>query len=71
MTAMGLRRRARRALERQLDYQRRKAETLRGREAEIIAAMIEHSARFGTSSPQFARFRRMRGCWRLALAHMG
>jgi len=43
MTGMGLRRRARRALERQLDYQRRKAETVRGREAEIIAEMIEHS----------------------------
>lgn len=41
----GLQRRAQRALERQLDYQRRKAEGLRGLEAEIIAGMAERSAR--------------------------
>jgi SAM-dependent methyltransferase len=39
------RRRARRALERQLEYQRAKAEKARGREAEIIDAMRRHSAR--------------------------
>ena len=38
-------RRARRALERQLDYQRAKAEKTRGREAEFIDAMRRHSAR--------------------------
>jgi len=36
--------RARRALERQLDYQRRKAGAIWGNEAEIIAKMVEHSA---------------------------
>jgi SAM-dependent methyltransferase len=39
-----LRRRARRALERQLDYQRNKAQRARGREAEYVAAMREHSS---------------------------
>lgn len=39
-----LQRRARRALERQLDYQRRKSEKLRGHEADLMAAMAEHSA---------------------------
>ncbi|HEV2861646.1 MAG TPA: class I SAM-dependent methyltransferase [Pyrinomonadaceae bacterium] len=38
-------RRARRALERQLDYQQRKAEKARGREADIVAAMRRHSSR--------------------------
>jgi len=38
-------RRARRALERQLAYQRAKAEKARGREAEIIEAMRRHSSR--------------------------
>ena len=37
-------RRARRALERQLDYQRLKAERIRGHEAELMASMAEHSA---------------------------
>ena len=37
-------RRARRALERQLDYQRAKAERVRGHEAELMASMAEHSA---------------------------
>ena len=41
----GLQRRAERALERQLDYQREKAGRLRGREAEIMAGMAERSAR--------------------------
>lgn len=41
----GLQRRAQRALERQLDYQRSKAERLRGHEAETMAAMAERSAR--------------------------
>ena len=36
-------RRARRALERQLDYQRAKAERVRGHEAELMASMAEHS----------------------------
>ena len=40
----GLQRRARRALERQLDYQRRKAEKVKGHEADLMAAMAEHSA---------------------------
>jgi len=40
----GLQRRARRALERQLDYQRAKAERVRGHEAELMASMAEHSA---------------------------
>jgi SAM-dependent methyltransferase len=40
----GLQRRARRALERQLDYQRKKADGLRGHEAEIMAGMASHSA---------------------------
>jgi len=38
-------RRARRALERQLEYQRAKAEKARGRESEIIDAMRRHSSR--------------------------
>lgn len=38
-------RRARRALERQLEYQRAKAEKTRGREAEVIEAMRRHSSR--------------------------
>ena len=38
-------RRARRALERQLAYQQRKAQKARGREAEIVAAMRRHSSR--------------------------
>ncbi len=37
--------RARRALERQLEYQRRKAARARGREAQYVAAMRERSAR--------------------------
>lgn len=40
----GLQRRARRALERQLDYQRRKADKLKGREVERMATMAAHSA---------------------------
>jgi SAM-dependent methyltransferase len=40
----GLERRARRALERQLDYQRLKAERVRGHEVELMASMAEHSA---------------------------
>jgi SAM-dependent methyltransferase len=39
-----LQRRAKRAIERQLAYQRRKAERIRGDEAEVIGAMIAHSA---------------------------
>ena len=38
-------RRARRALERQLDYQRAKAEKARGREADYVEAMRQRSAR--------------------------
>ena len=44
MGETGLQRRARRALDRQLAYQRDKAEALRGHEAAIIAGMAEHSA---------------------------
>jgi SAM-dependent methyltransferase len=44
MGETALKRRARRALERQLDYQRRKADRLQGNEARIIAGMAEHSA---------------------------
>jgi SAM-dependent methyltransferase len=40
----GLQRRAERALERQLDYQREKAAAVRGREQSVVAAMIAHSA---------------------------
>jgi SAM-dependent methyltransferase len=40
----GLKMRARRALERQLDYQRTKAEGVRGHEAQIIAEMLAHSS---------------------------
>jgi SAM-dependent methyltransferase len=39
----GLKRRARRAIERQLDYQRAKAERIRGGEGAIVARMIQHS----------------------------
>lgn len=39
----GLKRRSRRALERQLDYQRCKAERLKGREQDTVASMIAHS----------------------------
>jgi SAM-dependent methyltransferase len=42
--ARALHRRARRALERQLDYQRKKSLRAKGREAEYVAAMREHSA---------------------------
>jgi SAM-dependent methyltransferase len=44
MGETGLQRRARRALDRQLDYQRAKAEWLRGHEAETMTDMAEHSA---------------------------
>ena len=44
MSGGALQRRARRALERQLAYQRRKAETIRGDEARVVARMREHSA---------------------------
>jgi SAM-dependent methyltransferase len=40
----GLKRRAQRALDRQLDYQRRKSDRLKGREQELIAEMMAHSA---------------------------
>lgn len=43
MIRKGIRRRARRALERQLDYQRHKAAALQGREQDVIASMIAHS----------------------------
>lgn len=39
----GLKRRARRALERQLDYQRQKAERVRGHEPQVIAGMMSRS----------------------------
>lgn len=39
----GLKRRAERALGRQLDYQRRKAERVKGHEQELIADMMAHS----------------------------
>ncbi len=39
----GLRRRAKRALERQLDYQESKAAKLKGNEQAVVAAMITHS----------------------------
>lgn len=39
----GLKRRAERALDRQLDYQRRKAARVKGRERELIADMMAHS----------------------------
>ena len=44
MHETGLQLRARRALERQLEYQRRKAEAIRGNEPAIVAEMVEHSA---------------------------
>lgn len=44
MHETGLQVRARRALERQLDYQRRKAGAIRGNEPATIARMAEHSA---------------------------
>ena len=44
MSGPGLKLRARRAIERQLDYQQRKAATIRGREAEVMAGMAERSA---------------------------
>jgi SAM-dependent methyltransferase len=44
MTGLGIERRARRALERQLDYQRRKSEAMRGHESQIMADMAAHSA---------------------------
>ena len=43
MTQTAYQRRARRALERQLVYQQRKAEMLRGHEDEVVARMAEHS----------------------------
>ena len=43
MAATGLQRRAQRALERQLIYQRRKAVRIEGHEAETMAAMAAHS----------------------------
>ncbi|MEO6581641.1 MAG: class I SAM-dependent methyltransferase [Sphingomicrobium sp.] len=43
MTGPGLKRRAQRALERQLDYQRLKSARVRGTEAGIIVAMIQRS----------------------------
>lgn len=39
----GLSRRAERALNRQLDYQRRKSESVRGHEKEYVARMVAHS----------------------------
>ena len=44
MDLTGIHRRAQRALERQLDYQREKGEQLRGHEAEIMAGMASQSA---------------------------
>lgn len=44
MTGLAVKRRARRAFERQLDYQRRKAASIRGSEAEMMAGMAAHSA---------------------------
>lgn len=41
---MGIEGRAKRALDRQLDYQRRKAATLRGHEQELMASMAARSA---------------------------
>ncbi len=43
----GMERRARRALERQLDYQRAKAGRIRGHESDIMADMAAHSAAVG------------------------
>lgn len=44
MTGSGLKRRAERALERQLDYQKHKAEVLRGHEGEMVRTMEQRSA---------------------------
>lgn len=44
MNEPALQRRSRRALDRQLDYQRRKAVALRGNEAALMASMAQHSA---------------------------
>lgn len=44
MPDTALQRRVQRALERQLDYQRRKAVQIRGHEAELMAGMAAHSA---------------------------
>lgn len=43
VTDTALKRRARRALQRQLEYQARKAERLQGRDDELMASMAEHS----------------------------
>jgi SAM-dependent methyltransferase len=45
MVALGIEKRARRALERQLDYQRAKAARVRGQETAIIASMVAASRR--------------------------
>lgn len=44
MTAPGIKRRAVRAIERQLDYQADKAEKLAGKEERVMASMARHSA---------------------------
>ena len=44
MTDSGVRRRAKRALERQLEYQQRKADSLRGQEQQIMESMARRSA---------------------------
>lgn len=43
MSGFGIKHRAKRALDRQLDYQRRKAVRMAGKEAELIASMAAHS----------------------------
>lgn len=45
MVALGIEKRARRALERQLDYQRAKAARVRGHEDAVIASMVADSRR--------------------------
>ena len=44
MGETGLQRRARRAIERQLEYQRHRSDALKGHEAQMMASMAEHSS---------------------------
>lgn len=43
MSGLGIKRRAKWALDRQLDYQRHKAARISGQESEVIASMVAHS----------------------------
>ena len=58
MAGTGVERRAKRALERQLIYQQRKAARIRGQEAETMAAMAAHSAEVRRRLEQIRPLRR-------------